>query len=348
MSTTLRLDHFLDPFEARVVITADGPRFDLSALPRLDGMLVGRSVVDVPDIVKRLCGICPVTHHLAGVRALDQLFDAPPPPAAQNLRRLLHYGSVLDAVAPKLIGRDPERAIELKRFGKAVLAAAGCPGHFPDVAIPGGVRDASARVPDIRALEVPQDLEVPELTWVDGYGGASIRLETEGKFDPLGGELSTGQPVARWPQLITETHAGQPAPRPLYQGKPYRVGPLAQFGSMHPLAAQVVQLNHALAAIRRLLRADYAGPWTTPGALRDGTGVGLIDGPRGILAHVYTAVDGVLTECQILTPTAQNEPWLADMLAELDAESAIRAADPCLPCTSAPEGQMNVRTVPCA
>ena len=343
MSTTLRLDHFLDPFEARVVVTEHGPRFDLSALPRLDHMLLGRNVLEVPDIVKRLCGICPVTHHLAGMRALDSLFDAPPPPAARNVRALLHYGSVLDAAAPKLFGHAPERAVELKRFGKAVLALAGCPGHFPDVAIPGGVRESR-----LGPLEVPEPVFVPNLDWEDGFTGLSLCLETEGEFDPLGGWLSTGEPVNEWPQLITEADPGQPAPRPLYRGRPYRVGPLAQFGSMHPLAAQVTQLNHALAQVKRLLRADYSGPWVTPGSLRDGTGVGLVDGPRGILAHVYTAADGVLVSCQILTPTAQNEPWLADMLGALDPEAAIRAADPCLPCTSAPEGQMNVRTVPCA
>ena len=63
-----------------------------------------------------------------------------------------------------------------------------------------------------------------------------------------------------------------------------------------------------------------------------------------------------MTACRILTPTAQNEGWLAGMLRaslaaagagagekEAWAESAIRAADPCLPCTSAPEGGMGVK-----
>lgn len=343
MSTTLRLDHFLDPFEARIVVTENGPRFDLSALPRLDSMLLGRKVIEVPDIVKRLCGICPVTHHLAGTRALDMLFDVSPPPAAENLRRLLHYGSVLDAVAPKIFSHSPDKAIELKKFAKEVLTMAGCPGHFPDVALPGGARPAT-----ISNLAIPEPITVPELEWDDAYTGLSLRLETEGKFDPLGSELSTGAPIEQWPQLVVEKHRGEPAPQPTYQGEPYRVGPLAQFGDMHPIAAQAHQINHALDQIKVLLAADYSSPWETPGTLRDGTGVGLIDGPRGILAHVYTAVDGVLTACQILTPTAQNEPWLAEMLLRFDPEAAIRAADPCLPCSSAPEGQMNVRTVECA
>lgn len=342
MSTTLRLDHFLDPFEARVVVTENGPRFDLSALPRLDHMLLGRKVVEVPDVVKHLCGICPVTHHLAGMRALDMLFDAPPPPAARQLRALLHYGSVLDAVAPKLFGQYPEWAAELKRCAKSVLTMAGCPGHFPNVAVPGGTHAA-----EIAPIALPDPIDVPEFEWSDSFEGLSLRLESEGQFDPLGETLSTGASISQWPELVVETFPGEPAPRAVYQGRPYRVGPLAQFGAMHPVAAQVRQINHALEQIRNLIRSDYSGPWVTEGKLRDGVGVGLVDGPRGILAHVYTAEDGVLVGCQILTPTAQNEPWLAEMLGILDAEAAIRAADPCLPCTAAPEGQMTVRTVPC-
>ena len=142
MSTTLRLDQFVDPNEATVIYTRDesgtviDARFDLSGLPRLDPMLIGRPAADVPDIVKRLCGICPVTHHLAGTRALDALIDAPITPTARAVRALLHHGSLIDAAAPKLFSTNQELAIQLKRFGKAVMAAAGCPGHFPDVAIP--------------------------------------------------------------------------------------------------------------------------------------------------------------------------------------------------------------------
>ena len=90
--------------------------------------------------------------------------------------------------------------------------------------------------------------------------------------------------------------------------------------------------------------------------MKPGTGIGVVDGPRGLLAHEYEVDEaGTVTGCRILTPTAQNEGWLAGMLRaslaaagdgdadrEAWAEAAIRAADPCLPCTSAPEGGMGV------
>jgi NAD-reducing hydrogenase large subunit len=68
--------------------------------------------------------------------------------------------------------------------------------------------------------------------------------------------------------------------------------------------------------------------------------------------HRYqTGADGRLAAAQILTPTAQNEPWLADLLlsaaagstAALDLEDAVREADPCLPCSSAPVGGMGLQ-----
>ncbi|HEX7661736.1 MAG TPA: hypothetical protein VF444_19880, partial [Pseudonocardiaceae bacterium] len=85
-----------------------------------------------------------------------------------------------------------------------------------------------------------------------------------------------------------------------------------------------------------------------------GVGVGWVDGPRGLLVHRYaTAADGRLTGATLLTPTAQNEVWLAELLRQAaettpDAlepglEAAIREADPCLPCSSAPPGAMGVR-----
>jgi NAD-reducing hydrogenase large subunit len=90
-----------------------------------------------------------------------------------------------------------------------------------------------------------------------------------------------------------------------------------------------------------------------PGECRpDAVGVGWVDGPRGLLVHRYaTGSDGRLAAAQILTPTVQNEPWLAELLTaaasaddtERVMETAIREADPCLPCSSAPDGAMGLQ-----
>ncbi|KAB2841292.1 MAG: Ni/Fe hydrogenase subunit alpha, partial [Burkholderiales bacterium] len=60
----------------------------------------GRPYWEVPVMVQRLCGICPVSHQLAAAKALDAVVGAHRlTPAAEKLRRLLHYGQILQSHA---------------------------------------------------------------------------------------------------------------------------------------------------------------------------------------------------------------------------------------------------------
>jgi len=95
----------------------------------------GRPYWEVPVMVQRLCGICPVSHHLAACKALDQVVGATElTPTAEKIRRLMHYGQILQSHAlhffhlssPDLLfGFDSEVA---RRNIVGVAAA------FPDVA----------------------------------------------------------------------------------------------------------------------------------------------------------------------------------------------------------------------
>ncbi len=60
----------------------------------------GRPYWEVPVMVQRLCGICPVSHHLAASKALDSIVGARAlPAAAERIRRLMHYGQILQSHA---------------------------------------------------------------------------------------------------------------------------------------------------------------------------------------------------------------------------------------------------------
>ena len=415
MSETIHLDQLVDPFEAKVVVVRDGAgsivdaRFDLAGLPRLDPMLVGKDVAGVPDLVKMLCGICPVAHHLAGVAALESLSGIAPddlPRAVRDQRLLLHHGSVLDSLASRFIGRDRELAVRLRRLGKLAMKAAGAPGHFPDVAVPGGVRvpvdavalaELAAQLPslddDLASLHAaPQPSATASATGLGSFGGLDVAVvDAGGALDPLGGHVGLlgpetkgvegTLPAAEWAARVTETRPGAPDPRPVIELEsadgetrtwPYRVGPIARArfradldgaATTDPFRAQLLALADSTSALMSLADCLAAAPaepldegaWASS-SIGAGTGIGVVDGPRGLLAHEYAVDDeGTVTGCRILTPTAQNEAWLAGMLGaslaaagdgdgerEAWAESAIRAADPCLPCTSAPEGGMGV------
>ncbi len=50
----------------------------------------GRAVEDMPQITSRICGVCPMAHHMASTKALDDLYRVQPPPAAIRIRELAY------------------------------------------------------------------------------------------------------------------------------------------------------------------------------------------------------------------------------------------------------------------
>ncbi|MEJ2417983.1 MAG: nickel-dependent hydrogenase large subunit [Exilibacterium sp.] len=58
----------------------------------------GRLLWEVPVIVQRLCGICPVSHHIAAAKAMDMIVGVDQlTPTAEKIRRLMHYGQVMQS-----------------------------------------------------------------------------------------------------------------------------------------------------------------------------------------------------------------------------------------------------------
>jgi len=64
-------------------------------IPELRGFerfCIGRKGEDLPQITPRICGVCPVAHHMASTKALDAAFKVDPPLAAKKLRELMYSG----------------------------------------------------------------------------------------------------------------------------------------------------------------------------------------------------------------------------------------------------------------
>ena len=65
-----------------------------------EAFIEGRPYWEVPVTVQRLCGICPVSHHLAAAKAMDLIAGyGPLTPTSEKLRRLLHYGQMVQSHA---------------------------------------------------------------------------------------------------------------------------------------------------------------------------------------------------------------------------------------------------------
>ena len=128
----------------------------------------GRSLGEMPGIMPRICGICPVSHLLASAKAGDQILAVNIPPAAQKLRRLMNLGQIVQSHALSffhlsapdfllgwdtppdkrnvfgLIAANPDLArggIRLRQFGQEVIQQLGGHKIHPAWAVPGGVRE---------------------------------------------------------------------------------------------------------------------------------------------------------------------------------------------------------------
>ena len=129
----------------------------------------GRPYWEVPVMVQRLCGICPVSHLLAATKAMDMIIGARLTPTAEKLRRLMHYGQILQSHAlhffhlasPDLLfGFDTEpqrrnlvavaaahpdiarKGVLLRKYGQEVIRHTAGKRVHGTGAVPGGVNKA--------------------------------------------------------------------------------------------------------------------------------------------------------------------------------------------------------------
>lgn len=130
----------------------------------------GRPYWEMPVIVQRLCGICPVSHHLAAAKALDVIVGAGNgdglTPTAEKMRRLMHYGQIFQShslhffhlASPDMIfGIDADPAVRniigvamqnrelavqgvmMRKYGQEVIQATAGKKIHGTGAIPGGI-----------------------------------------------------------------------------------------------------------------------------------------------------------------------------------------------------------------
>ena len=78
-------------------------RFHIVEFRGFERFIQGRPYWEAPVLVQRLCGICPVSHHLAAAKALDVIVGAGTgnglTATGEKMRRLMHYGQILQSHA---------------------------------------------------------------------------------------------------------------------------------------------------------------------------------------------------------------------------------------------------------
>ena len=77
-------------------------KFHIVEFRGFERFIQGHPYWEAPVLVQRLCGICPVSHHLAAAKAIDQIVGVDPKDLsvpAQKIRKLLHFGQVFQSHA---------------------------------------------------------------------------------------------------------------------------------------------------------------------------------------------------------------------------------------------------------
>lgn len=141
-------------------------RFHVLEFKGFEKFMQGRMLYDAPRITTRICGICPVSHHLASVKACEDLIGIQIPATAKLLRELMHMAQYIHShtlhffflaapdfiIGPEspahernvlgLVQKDPklvQNVIKIRKFGQDLIELIGGKAIHPVTAIPGGM-----------------------------------------------------------------------------------------------------------------------------------------------------------------------------------------------------------------
>jgi sulfhydrogenase subunit alpha len=262
-------DGAIEDVELRIF---EPPRF-------FEAFLQGRHYDEVPDIVARICGICPVAYQMSAVHAIEQVFGLSVEGPLRDLRRLLYCGEWIEShalhvymlQAPDFLGyasgiamaKDHQavvaRGLRLKKAGNAILELLGGRSVHPVSVKVGGF----SRVPRRRDLDGlreellwARDAAVETVRWVatfdypefvQDYTFVALRHPDEYPFNA--GQIADGHgldiPAAEFERHFTEAQVSYSnALHCTLAGLPYFVGPLARLFLNHhhlgPLATQAL------------------------------------------------------------------------------------------------------------
>lgn len=232
--------------------------------PRLfEKFLEGRSYREVPDMVARICGICPVAYQMSAVHALESLFGVDPGPWVRAMRRLLYCGEWLQShslhihllAAPDFLGYESaaamagdhaevvRRGLRLQGLGNELIRLLGARSVHPVGVRVGGFH----QVPDPQARErlqqqltdaLPEAAELVRWTATlplpeDPQPFTSLALVHPEEYAFNEGLITTDSglafPAGEFGEHVQEFHAPHStALHASLHGKPYLVGPLAR------------------------------------------------------------------------------------------------------------------------
>ena len=232
--------------------------------PRMfEKFLEGREYTEVPDMVARICGICPVAYQMSAVHAIESVFGIEPGPWVRTMRRLLYCGEWIQShalhihmlAAPDFLGfasvtemaRDyadeVRRGLRLQSLGNEIIELLGARSVHPVGVRVGGFHHAPTRTQTHALLEKLRaaltdaealvrwsaSFELPDVE--QDFTAVALRHESE--YPMNAGRLvsSDGLDIAideYESHFVEHQEPHSTALHSLLDAKPYLVGPLAR------------------------------------------------------------------------------------------------------------------------
>ena len=140
--------------------------FHVDEFRGLEKFCEGRPYYEMPQITQRICGICPISHHLAASKACDAVARVEPTRTAKLLRELMHMGQTVQShgmhffhlAAPdllfgfdsdpatrnvfRIIKENPKlalKAVNMRRYGQQIIERLGGKRIHANFSVAGGV-----------------------------------------------------------------------------------------------------------------------------------------------------------------------------------------------------------------
>lgn len=160
----------------------DRAYFRVPELRGFEKFVEGRLAEEMPQITQRICGVCPTAHHMASTKALDDLFQVEPPPAARKIRELIYNAFMVEdhalhffflggpdfVVGPrapksernilgvlKIVGLEiGKKVIAMRRELREIITMMGGKVIHPVLGLPGGVSKPMSRDEQRHVIEV--------------------------------------------------------------------------------------------------------------------------------------------------------------------------------------------------
>ncbi|MGB8772556.1 MAG: Ni/Fe hydrogenase subunit alpha [Terriglobales bacterium] len=242
-----------------------------------EAFLRGRLYSEIPDIVARICGICPIAYQMSAVHAIENAFGVTIDPSVRLLRRLFYCGEWIESHAlhvymlhaPDFLGypdgiamaRDHQAIVQqglrLKKAGNRIVALMGGREIHPVSAAVGGfykVPSKSALKELVDELQWALDASLATARWVSGfdfpdfeqdYEFVSLSHPEEYPFNEgrivsnRGLDIDASQYEVNFTeQQVQHSNALHSVQR---SGDSYMVGPLARFNLNFDKLPQVAQ-----------------------------------------------------------------------------------------------------------